>query len=168
MNYTAMALLLSTLVLASVASFIYPPYFELSYTPLEKIKALDYLVALNALVREQKGGHAKAYIDSVKVLYGYESYQIVELKNESDWKKITVTFNHGYANITVTVELRLETLRILKVLTPDGNLTVYLARVFSDRFVSLEGCQVLRRSLGEAVVETLGEFCDSRGLCVSP
>jgi len=161
-------LLLSTLVLASVASYIYPPYFELGYTPLEKIEALDYLVALNALVSEQKGGRAKAYMDSVKALYGYKSYKIVELKNESDWKKITVAFNHGYANITVTVELRLETLRTLEILTPAGNLTLYIARVVRDRFVSLEGCKVLRRSEGEALVETLGEVCDSRGLCVSP
>ena len=167
MNFTILAALFSALVIAYFSLSV-APYLELGYTPMEKVEALDYLLALNALVVAQYGGSAESYLRAAPESYGIVSFTVRELVVSPRHKKIVVVFVHSNFNVTVTVELGLEVLGTEASVTPSGNVTTYIARVWSDSPVVLRGCSVVDWGRGYVVVETRGEVCDNRGLCVYP
>ena len=157
MNFTVLAMLFSTLVLAY---FLLQPqvYLELGYTPLEKIEALDYIAAVNALATAQRGGDPRDFLGS--------EASILALTVTPSCKRIVVEFNHTYYAHNVTVELCMRVLRADTEVTPAGRVVRYVVEVRSDRPVPTDaGFTATPRGV---VVSVEGEVCDVRGLCVSP
>jgi len=164
MNFTLIASILSVLIVCALISSVNVPVITVDYMPLEKVRALDYIAVVNALVYSQNNGGG---FESFLTREVDANFTVVELVIDAGVKRAVVEFDHGWTKTRITVFLSLKILGEYEKQDIAGNRVKYiLVEVSLDKPVQLYGGKLVSCNGTRYIVE-LSEGAvvrDSRGL----
>jgi len=153
-NFTAAAILMSALLISVFAVAVTPTVMRLGYTSLKKVKAEDYVAAVNALAYACKGGNPADVLP--------RECAVKTLVLEPGEKRIRVECLHQWFQTRSEAYLKAEIV--------DSEYkhpyTIYKVRIESDKPVTLEFNTTAYRESGYWIIYGSFQIKDNRGLVV--